>query len=128
MKGIVYTLFSQLVEEKFGIEVWDEILDDVKPESEGVYTSTDSYDNQELFALVGALSKKTGVDVPDLVRAFGQFSLGEFARRYPVFFENTNAKAFLKSIHDVIHVEVKKLYPMQNCPLLHMKIQLQINW
>ena len=116
MKGIVYTLFNQLVEEKFGIEVWDEILDEVQPESEGIYTTTETYDNTELFALVGALSEKTNIPVNDLVKAFGQFSLGEFARRYPVFFENVNAKEFLQSIHDVIHVEVKKLYTDAELP------------
>lgn len=35
MKGVVFTTFAQLVEEKFGLDVWDDILDEADPESGG---------------------------------------------------------------------------------------------
>jgi len=116
MKGIAFTILNQMVEETMGVEAWDEILDRVRPASEGVYISSDSYPDAELFAIVGALSEMTGKDVDDLLRAFGEYALPQFARRYPVFFENVNAKQFLNSIQDVIHVEVKKLFPDAQLP------------
>ena len=47
----------------------------------------------------------------DLIFAFGQYLLGRFADIHPEFFENHDIKSFLKTVHDVIHVEVKKLHP-----------------
>lgn len=111
MKGMVFTMLNDLVEDKFGIEVWDELIDTTQPPSGGVYTSVDTYPDAELLAYVQALSDKTGVAAPDLVRAFGHYVLGKFAEMHPEFFEGHDLKSFLKSVHDVIHVEVKKLHP-----------------
>jgi hypothetical protein len=111
MKGIIFTEFSQLVEESWGLETWERLLDEVNPPSGGAYTSADTYPDAELFSLVGALSKIVKTPVPDLVRAFGAYLLPHLARRDPSFLKDKTAKQFLQSVHDVIHVEVKKLYP-----------------
>ncbi len=116
MKGIVFATLNSMVEEKLGFDAWQAVLDDVKPESGGIYTAGASYSDQELFKLVGAISKRTGISVPDLVRSFGEFMLGKLAIAYPKFFEGLDAKEFLKSIDSVIHVEVKKLYPDAGLP------------
>jgi hypothetical protein len=42
---------------------------------------------------------------------FGNYMLGRFADIHPEFFADHTAKSFLKSVHDVIHVEVRKLHP-----------------
>ena len=47
----------------------------------------------------------------DLVRNFGTYLLGFFKRRYPHFFEGVDAKQFLANVGDIIHSEVRKLYP-----------------
>ncbi len=111
MKGMVFTMLNDLVEAQFGINVWDELIDETKPASEGVYTSVEVYPDTELLAYVQALSARTGIPQPDLVRAFGKFVMMKFNEMHPEFFENHDAKSFLKSVHDVIHVEVKKLHP-----------------
>ena len=111
MKGMVFTMLSDLVEDQFGISMWDDLIDETKPASEGIYTSVDVYPDEELLAYVVALSERSGVPIPDLVRAFGKFVLTKFATIHPEFFEDHSAKSFLKSVHDVIHVEVKKLHP-----------------
>jgi hypothetical protein len=57
MKGVIFTTFNQMVEEKFGLEVWDQMLDKVDPDSGRAYTSGATYEDTELFGLAGALSE-----------------------------------------------------------------------
>ena len=111
MKGIVFNMFNDLVEEKFGYEVWDALLEATGPNSDGVYTSADTYDDQELFGLVGALSNVTEVPVSDLIKVFGEYSLVQFTQAHPEFFADKSAKELLLSVDKVIHVEVRKLHP-----------------
>jgi len=119
MKGIVFTTFNDMVEQEIGIDVWEKILDSVNPESNGVYTSVEDFPDDELFAMVGELSEQTGTPVLELVRAFGQYLFHALAMKHPVFVdEKPDFIEFLKSIEDVIHKEVEKLYPNPNLPSL----------
>lgn len=111
MKGMVFTLLSEMVEERFGYEMWDDLIETTEPASEGIYVSSELYPDEELLAYVSAMSKALNVPANDLVFAFGEYMLGRFAQIHPEFFENHTVKSFLKTVHDVIHVEVKKLHP-----------------
>jgi hypothetical protein len=117
MKGIVYTLFNDLVEERFGLDVWDQLLARCAPDSGGVYTAAASYHDRELFDMVAALSEISGAPANDLVRTFGEYSMLAFGRQFPTLFEDHDAKSLLHSVHDVIHVEVKKLFPGATPPM-----------
>ncbi len=119
MKGIVFTTFNDMVEQEIGIDVWEQILDAVNPDSGGVYTSVEDFPDEELIAMVGELSEKTGTPVLDLVKAFGQYLFHALAMRHPMFIDDKpDFIEFLKSIEDVIHKEVEKLYPNPNLPSL----------
>ena len=111
MKGIVYNLLNEFVEESFGLDTWDELIEVTTPASNGVYTSVELYPDSELLAYVGAISERTGTAPAEVVRLFGQYMLSRFAGIHPEFFEGHTIKSFLKSVHDVIHVEVEKLHP-----------------
>lgn len=111
MKGIVFNMLSDLVEDRFGMDVWDDLIEATAPASRGIYTSVELYPDEELLAYVGAISKHTGAAPADVVRMFGDYMLGRFADIHPEFFEGHTIKSFLKSVHDVIHVEVEKLHP-----------------
>lgn len=117
MKGMVFTEFLELVEEKFSPDLAEDILDACNLDSDGVYTAVGSYDHGELIQLVVQLSEKSGVAAPDLVRTFGHHLFGRFADTHPQFFEGrSNAFDFLRQVHDYIHVEVRKLYPDAELP------------
>lgn len=119
MKGIVFTTFNDMVEKEIGIETWNAILDSVNPESEGIYTSVEDFPDEELFAMVSDLSNRTGTPVADLLKAFGQYLFHVLAMKHSVFVEEEPSFLdFLKSIDDVIHKEVEKLYPNPNLPTL----------
>jgi hypothetical protein len=115
MKGIVFNVLEEMVIEQCGMLAWNEILETQKVE--GIYTAGESYPDEELFGLVGCISAKTDIPVEILVGAFGERLFKGLAERNPMFIEAEDTlKGFLKSVHDVIHIEVRKLYENPNLP------------
>lgn len=119
MKGVVFTELFSFVEDGHSPEFLQETIDDSKVPSKGVYTATGTYPVCEMASLVATLSKKTGAEVPDLLRVFGEHLFHRFHDGHPSMFEGVdNAFDFLVSVEDHIHVEVKKLYPDAELPRL----------
>lgn len=107
-----------MVEQQIGINVWDKILDTVKPQSGGVYTSVEDFPDDELLAMITELSNQTGTSQVDLIKSFGNYLFHTLAHRHTVFMQEPDFFSFLKSIEHVIHKEVLKLYPGSNLPSL----------
>jgi len=105
-----------MVEEHLGLEAWDEMLAQVEPASGGSYTAAATYDDEELLAIVGYLSERTGKPAAELIHDFGAYLLGAFHARYPRFFDGVTAKEFLRNVGGIIHAEVRKLYPDAGVP------------
>lgn len=119
MKGVVFTEFLELVEDKFGYEMVDHIIAEAAPSNNGAYTSVGTYPFAELAAMLGALSNKTGLPPNDLLIVFGQHLFKVFFASYGHFFERINDPFdFLQNIESHIHVEVKKLYPDAELPTI----------
>lgn len=117
MKGIVFTEFLQLVEDKFGYETVDKVLLSAQPENGGAYTAVGTYNHQELIQLVVALSQEVKVDVPDLVKAFGGHLFKKFSVAYADKITGlSNSFELLEQVEGYIHVEVRKLYPGAELP------------
>lgn len=117
MKGMVFTEFLEMVEAKFSADMVDDIIDDANPASGGAYTSVGTYSHEELVDMVVALSNRTQIPVPVLVRTFGEHVFGVFARSFQQFFEGVpDALTFLSGIEDIIHAQVIKLYPDAQLP------------
>ena len=116
MKGVVFTEFMELVEDKFSFELADQIIEASELESGGSYTSLGTYDHNELLQMVTHLSDFAGAPVPDLVRTFGLRLTGRFVEGFPQFFEGKDLFSFLESVEGYIHVEVRKLYPDAELP------------
>ena len=119
MKGVVFTEFLEMVEEKFSFELTEQIIDASDLPSGGAYTAVGTYDHGEIVQLVTHLSQKTGIAIPDLLRAFGQHVFGRFTISYPHFFAGINSSMeFMEKVDGYIHVEVRKLYPDAELPKL----------
>lgn len=116
MKGIILTVLSDLVQEKYGLRTWDELIQKVNPKSGGSYTAAQSYDDIEVFQLIDEISKKINKSVPNVIRSFGEYMLLKMSKRYPDMFTGKDIKEFLLSIDQVIHREVLKLYPDAQLP------------
>lgn len=115
MKGVIFNVLEELVVEQCGMFVWNEIL--AEQALEGAYTAGESYPDEELLGLVGSISEKTEIPIETLIGTFGERLFKGLSQRYPSFIEaESTLKGFLKSVHDVIHIEVRKLYENPNLP------------
>lgn len=118
MKGIVFTEFLEMVEQKFGYKTVDSIIQKSELPNDGAYTSVGTYNFSEMGALVMNLNKETQIPVPDLLEVFGAYFFTFLASNYSHFLDRANSLfEFLNSIHNHIHVEVKKLYPDAELPV-----------
>ncbi|WP_339658463.1 heme NO-binding domain-containing protein [uncultured Polaribacter sp.] len=117
MKGIVFTEFLDLVEEKFGIEMVDDIISNSTLASEGVYTSIGTYSFSEMLQLVSHLSSKSNISIDDLLMIYGEHFFSVIERSYPGLLATYNDPIeMLSSIENHIHVEVRKIYPDAELP------------
>jgi len=117
MKGMVFTEFLEMVEDKFSPEMADRIIEQADLPSGGVYTTVGIYDHTEMIELVSHLSRETGIDANELVQAFGRYLFNRFYVMFPAYFENVPSSFhFMNRIEDYIHVEVRKLYPEAELP------------
>ncbi|NAW57546.1 MULTISPECIES: heme NO-binding domain-containing protein [unclassified Vibrio] len=112
MKGIIFTEFMDLVEEKFGLEVLDTVLR--MSANPGAYTSVGSYDHRELVRLIQNLSQVTGVSAEQLQQLFGRAAFDNLYLSLPSNVSTphfSSCFAFIRHVEEYIHLEVKKLYP-----------------
>lgn len=117
MKGLVFTEFMDLVENKFGLEVLDEIITESKLESDGIYTSIGTYPFSEMVELLTNLSKKVNIPPNDLLYVFGRSMFSSLANSMPDVIRGYSGPIeFFESIHDHIHVHVRKIYPDAELP------------
>ncbi|WP_299495368.1 heme NO-binding domain-containing protein [uncultured Shewanella sp.] len=115
MKGLIFTEFFEVVEEAFGLEVCEQMLEQAN--DDGIYTSVGSYDHKKLVKMIIILSQLTQVSVEDLQQVFGQKAFSTLLESLPIPTGNiTNTIDFIQHVEAFIHVEVKKLYPDSTLP------------
>lgn len=115
MKGIVFNLLEQVVSRHYGDDTWDELLSAAGVD--GAYTSLGSYPDGDLVELVGAASRALELPPQVVIRWFGREALPALAAAYPRFFtDHTDTRSFLLTLNDIIHPEVRKLYPGADVP------------
>ncbi|NLP59183.1 heme NO-binding domain-containing protein [Lutibacter sp. B1] len=111
MKGIVFTEFLDLVEEKYGIETVDEIIEKSNLPSKGIYTSIGTYDFSEMLSLLKHLSEHTNLSIDKLLLVYAEHFFSVLVNSYPELINQyINPIDMLSSIESHIHVEVKKIY------------------
>jgi hypothetical protein len=116
VKGITFNLLEELVSREFGDDAWDDLLADSG--LEGAYTSLGSYPDDELRRLVAAASPLLGMEPTEVVRWYGRNALPLLAEKYPQLFEpHESTRAFLLTLNDIIHPEVRKIYPGADVPI-----------
>ncbi|WP_452602899.1 heme NO-binding domain-containing protein [Pontimicrobium sp. MEBiC06410] len=117
MKGIVFTEFLDLVEDKFGLEMVDNIINNSQLESGGVYTSVGTYKFSEMLQLLQHLSENTNISIDDLLLVYAEHFFGVLKDSYPELLATyKDPIEMLSSIENHIHVEVRKIYPDAELP------------
>lgn len=117
MKGMIFTEYIDFVTDTFGVEVCESMIDACTLTDDGAYTAVGTYDHKELVAMVVQLSEATKTPPSDLVKAYGSHLFGVLAGKYGAMVQGMNTSFdLLKQIEDVIHVNVRKLYPDAELP------------
>lgn len=110
MKGIIFNVVEEVVRTQHGEQAWDIILE--RSGASGAYTSLGTYPDSELVAITQAAAVEMGMTPDEVVRAVGIAGIPMFAERYPHFFtESPGLLDFVLSLNEIIHPEVRKLYP-----------------
>ena len=116
MKGVVFNLLEQLVARDYGEGTWDALLE--ASDLEGAYTSLGSYPDEDLMKLVDAAAEELDMSPDEVVRWLGRNALPLFATRYPQLFEpHDSSQSFVLTLNEIIHPEVRKLYPGADVPV-----------
>ncbi len=117
MKGIVFTEFLDLVEDKFGLEMVDKIINQSTLESKGIYTSIGTYSFSEMLQLLNHLSKNTNISIDNLLLVYAEHFFSVIEKSYPGLLATyKDPIEMLSSIENHIHIEVRKIYPDAELP------------
>jgi hypothetical protein len=117
MKGIIFTEFLDLVEDKFGIEMVDKIISKSTLPSQGIYTAVGTYSFSEMLQLLQHLSANTNISIDDLLLVYAEHFFSVIENSYPGLLATyKDPIEMLASIEDHIHVEVRKIYPDAELP------------
>jgi hypothetical protein len=112
MRGIIFTEFLEMVEEKFGYGVVDEILTEGELTSGGIYSSVGTYDHKEIFILVHLSHEKSGIPIPNLMESFGEYLFASLVKVYRELFEHIETSFdMLNSLEGLAHNIITRLYP-----------------
>ena len=83
MKGIIFTEFLELVEEKFGLAMVDKIITQSELQSGGIYTSVGTYEFAEMLQLLTRLSENTDISKDDLLLVYSEHLFKALVRSHP---------------------------------------------
>lgn len=126
MKGIIFTEFLELVEQKFGLTMVDKIINQSNLESNGIYTAVGTYEFSEMLQLISHLSKNTDISVDDLLMVYAEHLFSVLIKSHPDLVNHyTDPMDLLASIENHIHVEVQKIYPDAQLPTFDLEERTQ---
>jgi len=119
MKGVVFTELLEFVEDQFGFDTVDAMIE--KSGQSGVYTQAGNYPFEEIVALLAALSKEINTPVPTLLEVYGTHLFTRLVTLYPNVNRFTSSLDMISHVDNIIHPEVKKLYPDADLPSFQVK-------
>ena len=116
MKGVVFNLLEAVVRRDYGDDTWEALLE--AADADGAYSALGNYPDAEMMNLVDAAASALKLPADDVVRWFGRNALPLLAEKHPHFFAaHKSTRPFLLTLNDVIHSEVRKLYPGAEVPV-----------
>jgi hypothetical protein len=117
LKGIVFTEFLEMVEDRHSLAMAQRVIDDAALPHAGGYTAVGTYPPGEMVRMVQAYAGHSGQSAAAVLRQFGRHLFASFERQFPDFFgECAGPLELLESVDQRIHGEVRKLYPDAELP------------
>ncbi|MBU1667462.1 heme NO-binding domain-containing protein [bacterium] len=116
MRGLIFTELFELVEDRFGYELLDDIIVEANLPNDGAYASTGNYPFSELQTIIVKLHEHTNIPIETLLQVFGEYLFTKLFETHPQFDGAKRIIDFLENVETYIHIEVKKLYPDAELP------------
>ncbi len=111
MKGILFNILEDFLEENVGEERLEDIVASCDLLTKDPFVAPGTYPDEDFLKIVQQSTKEFGCSQSEFLQQLGQFSFFKLADRYPGFVSPyQHPKDFLKTIENVVHVEVRKLY------------------
>lgn len=120
MRGVIFTELFELIEEKFGYDRLDDVIDASSLDNDGAYSATGNYSFEELVRIVVSLSEQTGIPVPALLEVYGEYLFPKLLKVLPELSKDADILEFVESVENHIHVQVRKLYPDAELPTFEL--------
>lgn len=115
MKGVVFNLLEHLVRREFGDAEWSRVLQDADVDHS--FTSEGTYPDAVLRRLIAEVGKRAQKSPGEALQWFGRHSMPLLNAMYPGFFASqTSARSFILTLNDIIHPEVRRIYPDADVP------------
>ncbi len=115
VKGVVFNIVQEVVEEHLGENVWDDAVD--RSRVEGAYTSLGNYPDADLEQLVGSLGDLAQLPRDDVLVFAGRHGFRQLAGRHPdLVAPYSGWREVVEHLDDIIHPEVAKIYPGTDTP------------
>lgn len=115
MKGVLFNVVEDVVTEALSADAWDDVVDESGVS--GAYTSLGTYPDEELLALVGATAGATKLTETETLQLSGRMGFKHLVRRAPHLLDGiADWRGVLNSLDDIIHPEVRKIYPGADVP------------
>ncbi len=112
MKGSIFKLLADFVDQTYGPDAFEDLVDATDLETAEPFVGPGNYPASDLLALVDTAVTTHEVEVEPLLRAFGRHSFPALARSVPTLLEGLDdPHSLLLNLETVIHTEVRKLDP-----------------
>ena len=116
MKGVLFNVVEAVITELDGADAWDDVLD--ASGVSGAYTSLGDYPDGELSALVVATAARFKLSTDAVLVVAGRQGFRHLVAHHPELVSPyRDVLGLVADLNDVIHPEVRKLYPEATPPM-----------
>jgi len=117
MKGVVFNLLEAFVCENWGEDAYEDILALCPLKTKEPFVGPGTYPDSDLMTIAQQAAAALQTPLPGALRAFGHFCFPRLVEKCPsLVAQYKTPRELLLSVHNVIHVEVRKLYPAAVTP------------
>jgi len=117
MKGVIFNVLEDFIVAHSDEQTYEEIFASCPLHSHKGYVGPGTYPDADLNSIVAGACQRLGLVPDQAIELFGEFLFPRLAGKYPHFIEaHTDPLTFLKTVDEVIHVEVRKLMRNTNLP------------
>lgn len=119
MKGVVFNVLEEFIITHSDEQTYEEIFASCPLKSHQGYVGPGTYPDTDFSHIVGGACKRLGLEPDQAAELFGEFLFPRLVSKYPHFVsKHHDPLSFLKTVDEVIHVEVRKLMRGTSLPVI----------